>query len=63
MPSWLRWFAEHQPVSITVNATRALMQGGPGADTGHWVILTLIWSAVFLAVFIPLAVWRYRRVG
>ena len=63
MPPWLRWFAEHQPVSITVNATRALMQGGPGANTVHWVVLTLIWSAIFMAVFIPLAVWRYRRVG
>ncbi|MCX6510379.1 MAG: ABC transporter permease, partial [Actinobacteria bacterium] len=49
MPPWLRWFAEHQPVSITVNATRALMQGGPGANTAHWVILTLIWSAIFMA--------------
>ena len=63
MPPWLRWFAEHQPVSITVNATRALMQGGPGANTAHWVVLTLIWSGIFMAVFIPLAVWRYRRVG
>lgn len=63
MPPWLRWFAEHQPVSITVNATRALMQGGPGANTAHWVILTLIWSAIVMAIFIPLAVWRYRRVG
>lgn len=63
MPSWLRWFSEHQPVSIMVNATRGLMQGGPGADTGHWVLLSIIWSLVFLALFIPLAVWRYRRVG
>ena len=63
MPTWLRWFAEHQPVSIAVNATRGLMQGGPGADTTHWVVLTLIWSAIFLAIFVPLAVWRYRRVG
>ena len=48
---------------IAVNATRGLMQGGPGADTAHWVVLTLIWSAIFLVVFVPLAVWRYRRVG
>jgi ABC-2 type transport system permease protein/oleandomycin transport system permease protein len=63
MPPWLQWFAEHQPVSIAVNATRGLMQGGPGANTTHWVVLTLIWSAIFLAIFVPLAVWRYRRVG
>lgn len=63
MPSWLAWFADHQPVSITVNATRALMVGGPNPDTLHWVMLTLIWSGVFLAAFVPLAVWKYRRVG
>jgi ABC transporter DrrB family efflux protein len=61
MPSWLAWFAEHQPVSILVNATRALMVGGPQADTGHWVTMSLVWSAIFLAAFVPLAVWRYRR--
>ena len=63
MPSWLRWFAEHQPVSIMVNATRGLMEGGPGADTMHWVVLALVWSALFLVVFVPVAVWRYRRAG
>ena len=63
MPSWLRWFAEHQPVSIMVNATRGLMEGGPNADTAHWVVLALIWSALFLIAFVPLAVWRYRRAG
>jgi len=63
MPSWLAWFAEHQPVSIVVNATRGLMVGGPNADTAHWVVLGLVWSAIFLVVFVPLAVWRYRRAG
>lgn len=60
MPPWLRAFAEHQPVSIIVNATRALMQGGP---TARWVIPALLWTALFIVVFVPLAVWRYRRVG
>jgi ABC transporter DrrB family efflux protein len=60
MPPWLRAFAEHQPVSIIVNATRALMQGGP---TARWVIPALLWTAGFIIVFVPLAVWRYRRVG
>lgn len=63
MPSWLAWFAEHQPVSIMVNATRSLMVGGPDPQTGHWVTLALIWSAIFLVVFVPIAVWRYRRAG
>jgi ABC transporter DrrB family efflux protein len=60
MPPWLRVFAEHQPVSIIVNATRALTQGGP---TARWVIPALLWSAGFILVFVPLAVWRYRRAG
>jgi oleandomycin transport system permease protein len=43
-----------------VNATRALTQGGP---TARWVIPALLWSAGFILVFVPLAVWRYRRAG
>lgn len=63
MPAWLAWFAEHQPVSIVVNATRALMVGGPDPQTTRWVTLSLVWSAIFLVVFVPVAVWRYRRAG
>ena len=29
MPGWLQVFAEHQPVTATVNAVRALTIGGP----------------------------------
>jgi ABC-2 type transport system permease protein/oleandomycin transport system permease protein len=58
MPSWLQPFAEHQPVTATVGAVRALSQGGPWvADT----LASLAWTAAILAVFVPLAVWRYRR--
>ena len=28
---------------------------------GHWVVLSLLWSAGLIAVFAPLAVARYRR--
>lgn len=63
MPAWLAWFAEHQPVSIVVNATRALMVGGPDPQTARWLTLSLVWSAIFLIVFVPVAVWRYRRAG
>jgi ABC-2 type transport system permease protein/oleandomycin transport system permease protein len=58
MPSWLRVFAEHQPVSLVINSVRALTQGG---ETSRWVIPALIWCGVLLAIFAPLAVWRYRR--
>lgn len=58
MPSWLQVFAENQPVSAVVDAIRALSQGGPTAGE---VFQSLVWSAVILAVFVPLAVRRYRR--
>ncbi len=58
MPHWLQVFAEHQPVSVVVNATRALMEGGP---TARWVIPSLLWCAGLLVVLVPLAVRKYRR--
>jgi len=49
-----------------INAVRALALGDPGlAGLGHsityWVGLSLLWCAVIVAVFAPLAVARYRR--
>ena len=58
MPSWLRLFAEHQPVSVTASAARALVLGGPATSD---VLQSLAWSAAILLVFVPLAIWRYQR--
>jgi ABC transporter DrrB family efflux protein len=58
MPGWLQVWAEHQPVSVTASAVRALMLGGPATS---YVVQSLAWSAVILLVFVPLAVWRYQR--
>jgi ABC-2 type transport system permease protein len=58
MPGWLQPFAEHQPVSVTASAVRALVLGGP---TTSYVLQSLAWSAGILLVFAPLAVRRYRR--
>jgi ABC-2 type transport system permease protein/oleandomycin transport system permease protein len=58
MPSWLAAFANHQPVSFTVDAVRDLVLGGPTA-TDVWV--TIAYAAGMLAIFGPLAVRRYRR--
>jgi ABC transporter DrrB family efflux protein len=60
MPSWLQPFARHQPVSITINAVRALLQGEP---THHWVWQSLAWSAGILLVFFTIAVRLYRNVA
>ena len=58
MPGWLQGFAEHQPVSVTASAVRALMLGGP---TASYVLQSLAWFAGIILVAAPLAVRRYRR--
>ncbi|CAN5858658.1 ABC transporter permease [soil metagenome] len=58
MPGWLQAFAANQPVSVTVDAARALMLGGP---TTSAVLQSLAWSAAILAIAAPLAVRRFRR--
>jgi ABC transporter DrrB family efflux protein len=65
MPGWMQAFASHQPVTVMVNAVRALTVGTTAAglshNTGHYVIASLIWSAVIVAVFAPIAIARYSR--
>jgi ABC-2 type transport system permease protein/oleandomycin transport system permease protein len=58
MPGWLQAFANHQPVTITVNAARDLVLGYPAAGN---VVGSIAWSVGILAVFGPLAVRKYRR--
>lgn len=58
MPSWLRAFAEHQPVSLTVNAVRGLLLNQPDIPA-TWQ--SLVWYISVLVIFIPLAVWAYGR--
>ncbi len=58
MPGWLQAFAKHQPVTLAVNAVRALMIGGP---TTSYVVRSILWSVAIIAVFAPIAVRRYRR--
>jgi len=60
MPSWLQAFAKVSPVSLTANAARslALVHGTPSSLGGAIASI-----AGLLAVFIPLSVWRYRRMA
>jgi ABC-2 type transport system permease protein/oleandomycin transport system permease protein len=58
MPTWLRTFAEHQPVSLIVNSVRGLLLNHPDAST---IWQALAWCIGILLVFIPLAVWAYGR--
>jgi ABC transporter DrrB family efflux protein len=58
MPTWLQGFAEHQPVSVTASAVRALLIGG---ETATYVVQSLAWIVAIIAVSAPLAVRKYRR--
>lgn len=58
MPDWLRPFAEHQPLSVVVDAVRDLVLGGP---TGSDLIQAVLWCVGILAVAAPIAVHRYRQ--
>ena len=59
MPGWLEAFANVNPISIVVDATRALSSGGA---TTTLLLQSLAWIGAILAVFIPLSVRKYRRV-
>ncbi|MGW3743917.1 ABC transporter permease [Streptomyces sp. NPDC005146] len=68
LPGWLRTVAEWNPISAMAAATRDLFgNAAPPADAAwpvaHPVAGTLAWSAVLLAVFVPLAVRRHARGG
>jgi ABC transporter DrrB family efflux protein len=58
MPGPLRAYANHQPVSATVNAVRALLLGGP---TLGKVLVAAAWAIGIVVVFAPFAVRRYRK--
>ncbi len=66
MPVWLRVIADWNPVSAAVAASRHLF-GNPGGPATHLalplrhpVAATLLWTALMLLVFVPIAVRRYR---
>jgi ABC-type multidrug transport system permease subunit len=60
MPDGLRQFAEANPFTTWADAIRSLWIGTP-PHTDVW--MAFVWCAVFIAVFAPLAVARYRRVA
>jgi ABC transporter DrrB family efflux protein len=60
MPDWLQAFAKVSPVTLTANTARsyALVPGVPSSLAG-----ATAWIAGLLVLFIPLCVWRYRRMS
>src|SRR5215475_9777851 len=58
LPGPLRAYADHQPLTATVNAVRPLLLGGP---TSSHAVAAIVWCLGIAAVFAPLSVLRYRR--
>jgi ABC-2 type transport system permease protein/oleandomycin transport system permease protein len=62
MPSWLQVFARNQPVTQVVDAVRYLTQGNvPNGPS--YILHTVMWAAGLLIVFVPIAVWRYKKIS
>lgn len=58
MPTWLQAFAKGSPITLTVNAVRALVLGG-NVNPALWQ--SLMWMAGILIFFVPIAIYCYRR--
>jgi ABC transporter DrrB family efflux protein len=60
MPDWLQAIAKVSPVTLTADTARdfSLQHGIPSSLGG-----CLAWVIGLLAVFVPLCVWRYRRMS
>jgi ABC-2 type transport system permease protein/oleandomycin transport system permease protein len=57
MPGWLEAIAKVSPITLVANAARSFaLTGTPESLAG-----SIAWIVGLLAVFIPLSVWRYRR--
>ncbi|MEU9617811.1 ABC transporter permease [Streptomyces sp. NPDC088251] len=67
MPGWLGAVVEWNPMSATATAVRRLF-GNPGGAGGSWAsdhaeLLAVAWPLALIAVFFPLAVRRFARIG
>lgn len=60
MPGWLQAIANANPITLTVNAARALTIGGP---TNPVLYQSIAWITGILLVFGPIAIRKYRRMS
>ena len=58
MPGWLEAFAKVSPVTLGADAARGLSIGG---EVGSPLFYFALWAIGLLIIFIPLCIWRYRR--
>lgn len=66
MPGWLRVFAEHQPLTVIIEANRYLTQGpaglgGFGHTGGYYVGAAIAWCLGILVVAVVAASALFRR--
>jgi ABC transporter DrrB family efflux protein len=59
MPGWLEAIAKVSPVTLTADAARSYALTG----TAESLAGAAAWTCGLLAVFVPLCVWRYRRMS
>jgi ABC-2 type transport system permease protein/oleandomycin transport system permease protein len=59
MPGWLQGFARNQPLSVTVSAVRALLEGGAAT---HWFWQAVAWALGILVVFATISIALYRNI-
>lgn len=67
MPGWLGTIAEWNPLSSTAAGVRELF-GNPSWAGNSWiaqnaVLMAVVWPLLIVAVFFPLSVRRYQRLG
>jgi ABC transporter DrrB family efflux protein len=60
LPDWLQTIAKVSPVTLVADAARTFASTGGVPDSLGW---SLAWIVGILAVFVPLSVWRYRRMS
>ena len=60
LPGWLQPIAKASPVTLTADAARSFALVG-GVPDSLWK--SLAWIVGIVAVFVPLSVWRYRRMS
>jgi ABC transporter DrrB family efflux protein len=60
LPSWLQSIARVSPVTLTADTARTFALVGGVPDSLKW---SLLWIVGILLVFVPLSVWRYRRMS
>lgn len=58
MTSWLRPFAENQPITHIVDTYRSLLIGTPLDDSG-WIAVS--WLVAIIVLSMPLAAWLFKR--